>query len=178
VPASHVALLRGINVGKAKRISMADLKKLFESLGHTDVRTLLNSGNVVFTVAKPSKDLAAQIESTMTKKLGVSARVTVLSAKELAETLKANPLLDVADEHSRLLVSVFNTPADRKRVDAIAKQKWTPEAFALGKSAAYLWCVPGILDSKLAKEFGRAVGDSATSRNWATMMKLKSLADH
>jgi len=177
MPATHIALLRGINVGKAKRISMADLRKLFESLGHSDVRTLLNSGNVVFTAKESTKDLGAQVEAALIKKIGVSARVTILTAKELADIIKANPLLDVADEHSRLLVAVFNSLADRKRVDAIGKQKWAPEAFGLGKRAAYLWCVPGILDSKLATAFGKAVKDAATSRNWATITKLKALVE-
>src|SRR5262249_6120952 len=88
----HVAFLRGINVGKAKRISMADLKKVVEDLGYTDVATLLNSGNVVFTSpAKLRDQAAARIEAAVEKKLGVSSRVTVISGEDLAEALRTKP---------------------------------------------------------------------------------------
>jgi uncharacterized protein (DUF1697 family) len=175
MPATHVALLRGINVGKAKRIAMAELRSLFEKLGYTDVQTLLNSGNVVFSSYDPVR--ANDIEAAMTKSSGVSARVATLTAKELKTIIHANPLTDLAADPSHLLVAVFNSPADRKRVEPLVKQKWTPEALALGQRAAYLWCVPNIVDSPLGKAFARAVGDAATSRNWTTMLKLQALVE-
>src|SRR5436190_7614221 len=98
----QVALLRGINVGRAKRVAMADLRALIEGLGYGDVRTLLNSGNVVFTAPRAAPDnAAARIEKALATDLGVSARVTVLTAQELAEAVAANPLLEVADDFSR-----------------------------------------------------------------------------
>src|SRR5262245_44497169 len=104
----QVALLRGINVGRAKRVAMADLRALVEGLGYTDVRTLLNSGNVVFTAARGTPaQAAARIEKALTADLGVSARVTVLTAQELADAVAENPLLKVADNDSRLLVAVL-----------------------------------------------------------------------
>src|SRR6187455_453211 len=99
----HVALLRGINVGTAKRVAMADLRELVEGLGFGDVRTLLNSGNVVFTAkGKAAVDAAARIEQGLTTRCGVSARVTVVSAAELAEAVARNPLGKLADDPSRL----------------------------------------------------------------------------
>src|SRR6266496_1648635 len=81
----HVALIRGINVGRAKRVAMADLRALVGDLGYGEVRTLLNSGNVVFTVPASARgDPAPRIEQAMTARLGISARVTVLTAAELA----------------------------------------------------------------------------------------------
>jgi uncharacterized protein (DUF1697 family) len=172
-----VALIRGINVGRAKRIAMADLRALLEALGYGEVRTLLNSGNVVFTAAaKPARDAAGRIERGIVERLGVSARVTVLSAKDLAAAIAANPLLPVATDHARLLVAVLNRPADRARVEALAGRDWAPESMALGDRVAYLWCADGILDSRLATAVGRALGDGVTSRNWTTMIKLHALA--
>lgn len=173
----HIALLRGINVGKAKRIAMADLRALVEKLGYGDVSTLLNSGNVVFTVPKTSKGLPGpRIEAALFERLGVKARVTVLTAAELAAAIDENPLLDVAKDHSRLLVSVWNSPADRKLFEALTKKSWKPDALALGKRVAYLWCVEGVLDSPLSIATARALGDGTTARNWTTMCKLHALA--
>src|SRR4029450_7928192 len=102
----RIALLRGINVGTAKRIAMTDLKKLFERLGHEDVRTLLNSGNVVFTVTKKSAgDARVGIEKEIASRLGVTTQVTLIDGKELAAALEANPLCSMADNPSRRVLS-------------------------------------------------------------------------
>ena len=176
MPATHIALLRGINVGTAKRVAMSDLRALVEGLGGSDVRTLLNSGNVVFSVTNDRSDLAAEIEAALVKKTGVSARVTVITAAELAAVVKKNPLLQVADDPARFLISFFNRPGDAKALKALAKQDWSPEALAVGPRAAYLWCANGILESPLWTAVGKALGDGVTSRNWATVLKLHALA--
>ena len=170
----HVALLRGINVGRAKRVAMADLRALVEGLGYGDVRTLLNSGNVVFTApAGAQSKAAARIEKAVASDLGVSARVTVLSASELAAIVAENPLLEIADNPSRLLVTVLN---DDTWIQPLLKQDWTPDVLALGPRVAYMWCPGGILQSPLATAAARLLGDSATTRNWATITKLHALA--
>lgn len=171
----QVALLRGINVGRAKRVSMAELKTLFEDLGYSDVTTLLQSGNVVFSgrvgVSTPSR-----IEKAMVKTLGVSSRITVLSASELAQAIKENPLTRVAHNPSRHMIAILRDPADRKRLAPMSKEDWSPEAFALGKRVAYFWCPEGILESRIAKAIDRSLGDRVTTRNWTTLNKLGVLA--
>jgi uncharacterized protein (DUF1697 family) len=172
----YVALLRGINVGRAKRIAMADLREVFESLGYDDVRTLLNSGNVVFTAKSGAPGTTAQrIETAISESLGVSSRVTVLSAAELLSAVTENPLLEVAVNHSRLLVTVLNDPADRLRLEPLARQTWGEDSLAIGTRVAYLWCATGILESKLNAAVSKALGDAATSRNWATVLKLHAM---
>ena len=174
---TYVALLRGINVGNAKRVAMADLRTLVEKLGYGDVRTLLNSGNIVFT--GPSGlpgGVAARIEAALAKRLGVAARVTVLTAAEFAAAAADNPLVDVAANPSRLLIAVLARPADRSRLIPLAKQDWAPEALAIGARVAYLWCPDGIIVSRLAKAVGRVLGDAVTMRNWATCTKLIELS--
>lgn len=174
--ARYVALIRGINVGRAKRVAMADLRALVESLGLTEVRTLLNSGNVVFTGSGESADIAARIEEGMTERLGVSARVTVITGEELDVVTAGNPLLEDMEDESRLLVSFLRDPADRKRLDPLTEEDWTPEKLAVGERAAYLWCPDGILASRLPEAVGRVLGDGVTSRNWKTVVKLQALA--
>lgn len=173
----HVALLRGINVGKAKRIAMADLRELVEGLGYTDVRTLLNSGNVVFGAKSSSSKAAAKaIAEALEKELGVSAPVTVVTGAELARIVDENPLLDIAKDPSRLLVTFPQTPAQQRALAELAKKRWTPDALAVGKLAAYSWCAKGILDSALWPAIERELGKGVTSRNWATVTKLHALA--
>jgi uncharacterized protein (DUF1697 family) len=172
----QVALLRGINVGRAKRVAMAELRKLVEGLGYRDVRTLLNSGNVVFSAPSSVKgDPAAQIEKALETKLGVSSRVIVLNAAELATIVDENPLLEIADNPSRLLVSVLGDPRDQAKLKPLLVQKWAPDALAIGKRVAYLWCSRGILESPLAEAVGRSLRGAATARNWATISKLHAL---
>ena len=174
--ASHIALLRGINVGKAKRVAMADLRALLGRLGYLEVKTLLNSGNVVFTVPRGiRRDHAGHIEQAIASRLGVSCRVFVLTAEALEAIVRANPLGDVADDPSRLLVSILARPADRTRLQPLTRGRWHPEAFALGPGASYLWCAGGILASPLAKAVNTALGDATTARNWATILKLKAI---
>jgi len=174
----HVALIRGINVGKAKRVAMSDLRALVEDLGYRDVRTLLNSGNVVFTVpASDRKGPAPRIEEAMTARLGISARVTVLTAAELAAVVADNPLGEIADDPSRLLVTVLTDPADRKRLLPLARQDWAPDVLGVGARVAYLWCPKGMLESRLFAAVSRLLGDAATTRNWATVTKLHALVE-
>jgi uncharacterized protein (DUF1697 family) len=172
----HVALIRGINVGKAKRVAMSDLRALVEDLGYRDVRTLLNSGNVVFTVpASVRKDPATRIEKAITARLGISARVTVLTRAELADVVASDPFGKVAHDPSRLFVTVLIDPSHRKRLLPLARQDWAPDVLKVGARVVYLWCPNGMLESGLADAINRLVGDGATTRNWATMMKIHGL---
>src|SRR5258706_4864195 len=100
----QIALLRGINVGRAKRVAMADLRALCESLGYREVITLLNSGNVIFSAPTTVKgDHAARIEKSIASRLGVVSRVIVLSDGELAGVMKGNVLHDAGRDPARLL---------------------------------------------------------------------------
>ena len=173
----QVALLRGINVGKAKRVAMADLRALVAELGFGDVRTLLNSGNVVYTAPDTApEDAAARMEEALRARTAVSSRITVLTAAEVAEALDDNPLGGEEDA-SRFLVAVLRDPADIARLAPMTKEDWGGDAFALGRRVAYLWCRGGILESRLPAALQRALGDAATTRNLATMQKLRALAE-
>lgn len=173
--ATHVALLRGINVGTAKRISMGDLRGVMTGLGYGDVRTLLNSGNVVFSAPRRSGDQARRIQKEIETRLGVTSRVTVLTAAELDVAVRGNTLLNVATHPSRLLVGALATRDDRARLEPLTRKRWGLERLALGERVCYLWCPDGIIKSRLMKEVDRALGDSITSRNWSTFQKLHGL---
>lgn len=174
----YIALIRGINVGRAKRVAMADLRKLIEDLGYCDVRSVLNSGNLVFAADGVEPGLAAAaIEEQMVLKLGVAARVMVLSGEELAGVLAENTLLAQATDHARLLVFIFGDAALRTAVAPLGDQAWGSEALAVGQRAAYVWCPEGVLASAAASALGKQLGDNTTSRNWNTLCKLYALCN-
>ncbi len=174
----RVALLRGVNVGTAKRVAMADLRRLVESLGYGDVRTLLNSGNIVFTVrAGSSGDAATRIEKAIATRLRVETRVTVLKGKDVVAAVQDNPLASVADDPSRLLLMASPDPKALAQLKPLLKERWTPEALALGPRVAYLWCAGGVVDSRLWVAANRQLGDTGTARNLATMTKLVALIE-
>ena len=85
-------------------------------------------------------------------------------------------MLELASDPARLLVAFLRVPADRQKLEPLLKQDWAPEALALGRGVAYLWCAEGILASRLAEAVGRELGDGVTTRNWTTVMKLDALA--
>ena len=172
----HVALLRGINVGKAKRIAMAELRAMVEGLGYGEVRTLLNSGNIVFsTEGAPAGDPAPRIEKALAGETGVSARVIVLAASDLEAIVTENPLLERMTDPSRLLVAVLQDPKDRARLEPLENQDWGADALALGSRSAYLWCDEGILASPLPEALSRALKNRTTARNWSTILKLQGM---
>jgi len=173
--ATHIAFLRGINVGTAKRVAMADLKDLMTGLGFRDVRTLLNSGNVVFKAPPRSGDPSKRIEKAIEQQLGVASRVTVLTAAEFDVAVRGNTLLKVATHPSRLLVGALATRDHRSKLEPLTRKRWGVERLALGERVCYLWCPDGIIESPLMKAVGRAVGDGITSRNWSTVQKLHGL---
>lgn len=171
----YVAFLRGINVGRAKRIAMADLRVLVEGLGYTGVRSLLNSGNLVFRAGATAQEAARAIEEALVLKLGVAARVFVLGHEELRAIIDANPLLGVATDHARLIVFLLGEFAQRDKLAALDSRDWGCERLALGERAAYVWCPEGMLLSAAATSLGKLLGDGSTSRNWNTLLKLHAL---
>jgi uncharacterized protein (DUF1697 family) len=174
----YVALFRGINVGKAKRIAMADLRSLLARLGYTDVATLLNSGNAVFTAdAESAVAHATRIQKAVLKKLGVDALVIVKSAKEVAGVVAGNELGSVADDPSRLLIALTNNPKALASVQALTHTDWGKERLHVGNHAAYLWCANGILESKALGPLLKGLEGAGTTRNWATLNKIQALMD-
>jgi uncharacterized protein (DUF1697 family) len=174
----YVALFRGINVGKAKRIAMADLRALFGKLGFTGVATLLNSGNAVFTAdTTPADELARIIRAAVLAKLGVDAHVVVKSARDVAAIAKANALRSISTDDSRLLIVVTDEPKSLASVKPLENQLWGTERLLVGKHGAYLWCANGILESKAAEALLGKLGNRQTTRNWRTFQKIQALLE-
>jgi uncharacterized protein (DUF1697 family) len=168
-----VALLRGINVGRAKRVAMADLRRILEGLGFREVRTLLNSGNVVFEASGDPSRIMVRIEKAFVSEMGFPSRVLVLRAEDLEAIVSGNPLAALCTNPSAMFVAFLWEP--NTALHALGKSKWGREAFASGRRAVYLWCPDGMMKSPLLEAFHRAAGEGVTVRNWATVSKLHGM---
>jgi uncharacterized protein (DUF1697 family) len=169
----HVALLRGINVGGKKKVAMAELRALVAGLGHTDVATYINSGNVVFAAAAPDAgrdELETAIEAAIRAGLGVEVAVLVRTHDELAAAVDANPFPDA--EPSRLLLSFLRTAPEPDTYAAAERVESGADEFRVDGTTLYLHCPDGIGRSKLAEALGRVKAPVATARNLATIRKL------
>ncbi len=173
----YVALLRGVNVGKAKRVPMADLRAVLAGLDCTDVATLLNSGNAVFrSKARSASGCAAAIARALAARFGFDIPIVVKSMPELSAIVAGNPLRFTEADHSRLLVAFVQDAGMLASLRGLASLVVPPEQYAVGSHGAYLLCASGLLESKAAAALLGKAGQAATTRNWATVLKLHALA--
>jgi len=186
---THVALLRGINLGGRNKIAMTDLRAVVGELGHTGVSTYIQSGNVLFT-APPDADPAA-VAQAMTEaiaaKLGVTAPIVVVTREELAGILDANPFPDepVPQRVHAVVLSEPPGPELLGKLDAAVAQAATagaPDSVRLVSRTLYVHTPAGYGNSDLAQAVIKIVsspkaGLTGTARNWATMTKLLELCD-
>lgn len=174
----YIALLRGINVGGNKLVPMARLRALLERLGHTDVATLLQSGNAVFTAQGKPAALEKQLSAAIESEFGFEVAVLVRTRDELAAAIARNPLAGAEDSPSRFLVFFLSAVPDPKLLAALDPAAYAPDEFrALGREL-YARFPNGINQSKLVLALGgKRLGVVPTARNWATVNKLLALAD-
>ena len=168
----YVALLRGINVGRAKAVSMAELASVFSDLGYTDVITVLRSGNVIFGAhTAVSADASAQIEAAVFAATGVHSSVLLLDSAGFLAILDTNPLLAEATDGSKAFVTfVTSMPASLELPDA---NVLAPELLAVGPAAVYQWMPDGSLNTRVPSSFWRQFDTPVTARNWNTARKLR-----
>jgi uncharacterized protein (DUF1697 family) len=173
----YVVLLRGINVGKHRRMSMADLRDLLARLGYEDVRTHLQSGNVVLTTDDSPAEVRRAIEAGITAELSDGVEVFVRTRAELADVVARNPLAKVVDNPSHYLVSFLSGKPAAKGLQEVKAVDVGEERFvALGREI-YAWCPDGLQNSQLMKLLSeKRLGVTATARNWNTVLKLLELA--
>lgn len=173
--ATHVALLRGINVGTRNRVGMPQLRELLEGLGYRRVRTHLQSGNAVFDTAQRPERVAGRIERALEAELGLRVPVQVRTADELAAVVAGDPLGDVADDPARYLVQFLASEPDYGRLDLPRPEAFAPERYVAKGREIYLWLPGGVHSAKLPPALNR-LGLTGTARNWRTVVRLLELA--
>lgn len=173
----QIALLRGINLGARNRVSMPELRELLTGLGHEDVQTLLQSGNVVLTSDRTGAKLEQALERAIADALGVESKVVVRTARELAAVVKRDPLGDVAEDPKRYQVSFLSAKPKAAVVRELEAADVAPERVVVSGREIYAWHPDGIHRSGLAKLLtDKQLGVTATARNWSTVTKLLELA--
>ncbi|MBD0838450.1 DUF1697 domain-containing protein [Streptomyces sp. TRM68416] len=173
---TYAALLRGINVGGAKKVPMAELRAVLEGLGHDAVRTHLQSGQAVFTAGHGDEEsLAAELTAAVEKHFGFTVDVIVRDHAYLASIVADCPFPAAELEGKQLHVTYFSAPVDAERFAEIDQAAYLPEEFRLGDRALYLYAPNGLGRSKLAEHLSKPrlnKGVIATTRNWNTVVKL------
>jgi uncharacterized protein (DUF1697 family) len=169
-----VALLRGINVGTAKRVPMAALRQVFVDAGHAEVATLLNSGNVVFRAAgDPDPEV---LRRGVREATGVDCELMVVSAEAFRAVAEANPLRAEGRPGNRIAVS-FPAGVIDVSVGRPAASELMPEELVVTASAVYQWLPDGVLATKVPPAWWRSLGVAVTARNDATVEKIVALLD-
>lgn len=171
-----VALFRGINVGGKHLLPMKDLKELLERDGCTDVKTYIQSGNVVFRSAltDPAR-VAARLASAVAGSRGFEPRVLVLTRKDLEKAVAANPFPSADENPKSLHLFFLAEKPDRPDTDGMDHVKARSEAFVLTDKVLYLHTPAGFGISKLAQRTERLLGVEATARNWRTVSTILAL---
>jgi uncharacterized protein (DUF1697 family) len=174
---TYVALLRGVNLGPRNKVSMADLRALFGTLGCEDVTTYVQSGNVVFKncVAGPD-ELAAEIEGRIARELGLGIRVLLRTDEQLAKVAADNPFAAKESDALKLHVTFLAEAPEGTRIDALQAKQFAPDEFRVVGGEVYLHCPNGYGRTKLGNTyFEKELGVTATTRNWRTVTKLAEL---
>jgi uncharacterized protein (DUF1697 family) len=174
----RIVLLRGINVGPNKRVAMADLRALFSGAGFEDVRTYVQSGNVVLSSHASPEELERRSEQLISERFGFEVPVIVRTRDELAAVVERDPLGDVASEPKRYQVSFLGAELDEDLVEQLAGFAAPGERLVADGRELYAWHPSGVARSKLwAKLAGAGLGVKATARNWTTVTALLEMAD-
>ena len=177
-PGTYVALLRGINVAGKNRLPMKDLRAMFERAGCSDVRTYIQSGNVVFGAsAKVAAQVGAQVTAAIAKQLGLKVPVVVRTASELAAVVADNPFLREGEALTRLHVAFLAHAPNEAAFAALDPERSPPDRFGLLGRELFLCCPNGMGRTRLTNDYlDRTLGTVSTVRNWNTVLALFELA--
>jgi uncharacterized protein (DUF1697 family) len=168
--ARFAVLLRGINLGRSRRVGMAELRSFLTEQGYEDPRTLLQSGNLVLDAPAAPTSLGAQLSA----RFDMPIEVIIRSRDEIAAVVALNPLGSVATDGSRHVVAFGAGPLS----DPLPPGDWGAEQYVVAGSEMYLWLPDGQQNSPLMKALGKlSGGPSVTVRNWNTVEKLLTLLD-
>jgi uncharacterized protein (DUF1697 family) len=174
----YIALLRGINVGGKNKIKMETLRRVFSAeLGFANVKTYINSGNVVFeTSKKDDKKLAEAIEKAIEKEFSLRIKVMVRSADEIAEIVANNPFEGQFENEKDVHVFFLDEEMPAEKRDLLLSNNGENERYAVRGREIYCHLRVGVLDSLMGKDYiGKKLKISATARNWRTVNKILEL---
>ncbi len=172
-----IAILRGINVGGKRKILMTDLKVLCEKLGWNDVKTYIQSGNLIFNSNKQSSELENTLESAIAEKFGFDVPVIVRSLKELQASIDKNPFIDKAADVNQLHLTFLKEKPTHENLEKTLTYNYEPDKFKIDEKDVFILCKRKYHQSKLTNNFFyNKLKVGATTRNWKTVLKLIELS--
>lgn len=176
-PLTFIALLRGINVGSSKRIPMADLRALCTGLGWRDVRTYIQSGNVIFSADAEPPALEGGLERALEEQFDMRVPVVVRSARRWSDYVRSNPFPEASRAMPNLvMLALSKSPPQASAVELI-RERATVERVERAEDALWIHFAAGSGRSKVTPALlDRSAGSPVTTRNWRTVMKLAQLA--
>jgi uncharacterized protein (DUF1697 family) len=177
-PSTHIALLRGINVGGKNRLPMKQLVAMFADAGARDVQSYIQSGNVVFGAkAALAKRMPELIREAIRTQFGHDVPVVLRSASELAKVVAANPYLRAGAEPSSLHVAMLADKPSKAQIASLDPRRSPHDEYVVVGRDIYMRCPNGIGKSKLTNAyFDAKLGTVSTVRNWRTMLTLVELS--
>ena len=174
----QIVLLRGINLGPRNRIPMAELRALLTDTGYEDVRTYVQSGNVVLDSPVSTKQLAPDLEKLISEQFGFAVPVVVRTRDELAKVVATDPLKKYVTDPKRYLVSFLSDAPARDAIEQLEIAATKGERVELHGRELYAWLPEGAARSKLWSGLASdRLGVTATARNWNTVTTLLQMAD-
>ncbi|MFC1640285.1 DUF1697 domain-containing protein [Gemmatimonadota bacterium] len=175
---TFIALLRGINVGGKNILPMKELVSVLESLGLHNVKTYIQSGNVVFqSKTTDEEELSLAIKAAIVKSHGIKPDVLILSQDRLREALAVNPFPDGEIEPKTLHLCFLASQPSNPDIERLEAVRADSESFKLIDAVLYLHAPDGIARSKLAATVEKAMGVPSTARNWRSASKIMSMAE-
>lgn len=175
---TYIALFRGINVGGHNKLPMKELRALLASLGHQNVDSYIQTGNVIFQTEKSDKKkIAGDISTGVENKYGFKPNVLLLELEELEKAITSNPFPDAVEQPKSLHLMFLAAPPSHPDLESLVEIKKDSERFELKDKVFYLHTPDGFGRSKLAGKTEKALGVSMTGRNWRTIQKIAEMAE-
>jgi len=173
----YVAFLRGINVGGHNKIKMETLREMFAALQFENVKTYINSGNVIFETAKTADNkLAAKIENAIGKEFTLKIKVMVRTIDEIKDIIKNNPFAGQFENDKDLHVLFLDEKLPEEKRELLLSNNNENEMFAVGRREIFCLLRVSVLDSLLGKDYiGKKLKVSATARNWRTVNRITEM---
>lgn len=177
---TFISILRGINVSGHKKIEMAGLKVLYEELGFKEVKTFIQSGNVVFKTSSKESDthLAKKIQEAIIAKYAFEVPVIIRTVEEIEKIISSNPFVaEPSIDVEKLHITFLSEKPNELKVDAIKNVDFSPDRFTIVDTEIFIYCPNGYGNTKLSNNFFEAkLKVTATTRNLKTVNKLLELA--
>lgn len=175
---TYIALLRGINVSGQKKINMKDLISHMEAIGLKEVKTYIQSGNLIFHSENNREDLVSLIENKIEEEYNFKVPVCIILNDELKDIIEDNPFAKNNIDHKYMYVTYLFYNPKNDLINKLEDYKYKDDEFLISEKQIYISCPGGYGRTKINNNFFESMLKiKATTRNWKTTLKLKELAD-